>query len=177
MSDTKMKKVFDDIFDSIMEESKAKAMSHPVFDWLVENKEWTKEPYDFTMEVLYPLRSVINMAIQRCNDLHYKNKSLFCSFFTDYTFYEMNLSGIFCSLYGRAFSVDRSRFLIRYVMQYCVDGETPDFITTDWWVPPSGSKEEWIAFVNGLHGMLYGKPKRYMEAYKALIDADKEKFN
>lgn len=78
-------------------------------------------------------------------------------------------------MYGMGFSADKSRFILEQVINSKSSEKPPKFKykSKDYWVPNTGTFEQWKDFVVGLQYLYYGTCDRYLKALKELLATKK----
>lgn len=138
-------------------------------------KERNPENFDLFIgaNIRKVLKTLIKESISSCNDF---NKVSFI--FLQYSFLESNIEKLIVQKEGHGCCADKARFIIRMYLRYAIDNTIPEFNAEEehYWLPKTGTYEQWIQFCDGLYFLYYGSTEKYLLAYKTLIEAEKRLY-
>jgi hypothetical protein len=163
------KKNIANVLQSLFGQMEKEDMESPFFKFLGNNIQYIKNPEEFYTMAVSPLHRVVETFIRSQIK---NNNPLTSALYSHYDFFEHNLSELCSQWYGSACSVDRSRYLIEAALQW---GETRKLPVFNWkqeytyHYPPTGTPEQWMQYIDGLHGLFYGKAKPYLTSLKTLM--------
>ncbi len=160
------KKVFTDIFDSILSTSQKEIVEK--FPELVKSigDVTNKTPEDFNLEVFYPLDGIIRNSIsKKLNKPAYsKEVNSVVFIYTNYQYVEGHLNNIIKTKEGLACHVDKSRWLVNAIYKYYTTGKKIDMTIDDkcYWKPHFWTAEIWLEFFEAIKHLYFGNYNQYM---------------
>ncbi len=167
-----IEKVIGGMVDAIEKQADEENQKSPVYKILSEQSEFLKSPNEFYTMAIYPIRSVIDTFISK-NIPFKKDNYLAQAIYTNYWFFENNLSNLCTKFYGSSCCVDKAKFLLHAAIEWKETGEMPifdfnqDFI---FHIPRTGTPEQWMNFVEALlHLINVGDSKKYLDAMGKLL--------
>lgn len=169
LTDKELKNGLNLLFTSISKKASKEDKKSPVFKYISKQIKYIKDPNEFDVMALYPIRRIIKTFIStQFKEDNYLAESIY----TDYNFFESNLSELCSQFYGIGCSVDKARFLIRCAIKWKETGVMPKF---DWkqkytfHYPKTGTMKQWMNFIEGLNRLRYGYNKEYLLALNSLM--------
>ena len=108
-----------------------------------------------------------------------KNKSKPNFIYLKYNYLSKNIENLCISKEKTSCcSVDKSRSIIRMYFDYSMTEQIPEFDPNQesYSMPNFGTYEEWINFCEGLYELYYGRPEKYLNSLKALMDSEIRKY-
>lgn len=163
------------LFDSFSKTMAKEDLESPIFAHIAKNIEYIGDAEDFNTMAVFPIERVINTFVSTQLS---KGNHLGKAIYTNYGFYDAHISNLCQRMYGMACCADRSSFLLKSAINWKESGEMPEF---DWdqeytyHYPKTGSMEQWMEFIEGLHGLEYGQYERYLKALHELVQEHEEK--
>lgn len=159
----KVKKTMGNIFDSILERSKAEALKN--YPKLIEQLKDIGEttPDNFHILFYYPISECIEAILsQKITDK--KNASVVAFIYENFNFVENNLLSFITQKEGTACSADKSGWLVNRLVKFYSKGEKLDMTIDDkcFWKPHFWKHEQWVALFEALVDLYYGDFKKYM---------------
>lgn len=168
LNSKEFKKTMTGILDEIMAESSKTVQKEPLFQYLSGKKEWLGDPDEMHTMIIFPFREIIRNLVRLTLST---DDWLVQDIFVDWSFYEDNVSEFCSKLYGSACSADRGGWIIKSAINWKLKGELPIF-EDHFWIPKSGTSQQWMNFVEGLGRLKLGKPVEYLKAYRELRESD-----
>lgn len=160
------KKIFSDIFDSILSTSQKEIVEK--FPELVKSigDVTNKSPEDFNSEVFFSLDGIIRNSIsKKLNKPAYsKEVNSVVFIYTNYNYVEGHLGGIIKAKEGSACYADKSGWLINAITRYYTRGIPIDMTIDDkcYWKPHFWAAEIWIEFFEAISHLYWGNYNQYM---------------
>jgi hypothetical protein len=156
--------VMTNMLNSFAEETKQKSMEDALYVFLIENEfiEKIKNPVEFDILCVQKFNHIIETAVKEtigCND-----KTL--CFYTNYSFFENNLSRIFEKLEGSACCCDKAKSLIKKCIDYELTHNDQEFENDKFWIPKKGDFKFWYKVVESLKSLKYGNFEKYIMIMK-----------
>lgn len=173
MSDKVTKKAIAEVIESLADSLDKEHLADPMFQHILRNAEWLKDPSEMNTMVLHPFIRCLELAIA-----HSQNKSNeVADLWVDYDFLENNVSQLCARFYGSGCSVDRGNFIVKSYIKFKETGKIPKL---DWkqeytfHYPKKGTMKQWFDFVMGVHRLKYGYNDVYLKSLKKLIEVHKK---
>jgi hypothetical protein len=157
------------VISNILDIANDEAKQHPLFSFFMENKQWFSDPDECSTMVVYTFRKILQNVI---GSLHNTDNQLILHIYSYYEVYETNCSELCHRLYGMAFSSDRGHYIVQSTMQWQLTGKLPTFepSSKNYHHPKTGTPQQWMDYVLGIKGLMYGKPEAYLKSYKELVE-------
>lgn len=168
------------ILNSILDIQTQEAQAHNFYKFLVEKPELFSSPEEFKFKVLYGLNNSIKEAIKTVKS----GNSEYAEIFLNYQFYENHIERLCTQFEGSFASADKSSAIVSKYLKYLITGDKGQWEAGQevyierlgknigcYWLPVFGTQEQWYALLHGLYLFKNGYPQKYLEAYKALIEA------
>lgn len=168
MNQEKFKKNIESIFSSLSLKMDEEAKADPLFKYLESKSEWFDTPEHIAGMVFHKIGMIIDLIV---DEKHKTNDWLVHDIYNNWDFYDCNITELCSSFYTSMCSADKGRFIVNSAIKWKLSGELPVFKRTDFWCPKKGSPEQWMALVEGLGNLRFGKPGKYFSAYKNLLEA------
>ncbi len=161
-------------------ENRDEAMNNPLYDFILSQAQWIKSPDTIDLFIIRKVNKVIEQCVIVHENLDHKilsreKRYLLINLYTHWSYFDNNIESLCDKLYGRAFCADRSRWILKRIIDWCTKDLVPNMAETaengrlHYWIPEFGSFEQWLNFVKGLDDLHYGKPDRYLQAYQELL--------
>lgn len=140
--------------------------------------EWIKGPETIHLFIVRKVNKVIEQFVRvKLGDkvLSDKKKYLLINIYINWDYFHKNIRELCCKLYGRACCADKSRWLLNKIKQWCIKDSLPNMSETTedgnlcYWIPESGSFEQWLNYIIGLNELSYGNPELYLSTYQSLL--------
>ena len=152
------------IVDNMAKEDKAS----PMFEHILKNVEYIKDPEEFNSMALYPIKRVIRTFVST----QFKEENYLANdIYTNYDFFEDNVSELCRKFEGNFACADKARTLLRFAVKWKETGTVPQFNWKQRYTfhyPKTGTAEQWMNFIDGLCGLLYGNNQKYLSALEEL---------
>ena len=148
----------------------------PIFKHMSKNIKYLKDPNEFDVMAIYPIRRIIQTFVKT---QFKKGNNLAESSYTNYNFFESNISELCSQFYGTGCSVDKARTLLRFAIQWKEIGIMPEFNWKQKYTfhyPKIGTMKQWMNFIEGLNRLLYGYNKEYLFALNLLMKEHRKRF-
>ncbi|MBX0312891.1 MAG: hypothetical protein JHC31_14205 [Sulfurihydrogenibium sp.] len=173
--------LINDVFNSILGASEAKAKSNQLFEELIQEKENFSNYSSYYFSLIHKKDLIYIQALLHVKDLmdspnRYRYADIFMK---GKGFYEIHLKTVFEKFEGSICCVDRARTIINRYLHYLATGEVIEFDTSLRCSFPSvGDAMFWFDFMDSLYKLYYGKNEKYFEKYfeiSKMYDDFKEK--
>ena len=89
-----------------------------------------------------------------------------------YNVFESNIENVIALLGDSTCCADKARYILKRYLEYIAEGTVVDFSKKkkeEFWVPNIGTFEEWMDFVEGIKGLIYGNTNKFLISYKNLL--------
>jgi hypothetical protein len=170
------KKTFEEVVTSMLKGFDKETMSTGLYNHLIENAEWFKEPETISTFITHPVKNCAELIIQ---NVHKKSREV-ANIWLDYDFIESNVSKLCEQFYGSGCSVDRGRFIVKSFIKFTETKVMPEFNWKQEYTyhyPEKGTMKQWVDFADGVFELRYGLNKKYLKALKSLVDPHSSKLN
>ncbi|MDD5530846.1 MAG: hypothetical protein PHX21_12585, partial [bacterium] len=165
-TEKEIEKTIGGIFDVISSRMEEEDKKSPIFDFISKQIKHLKDPEDFYTMAIFPVERIIHTFIET---QFKKDNYLAPEIYLRYHFFENHLSKLCQNLYGNACCVDRARFLLQAALKWKETGEMPIFNWEQKYtfhIPPTGTPEQWMSFIEAIKSLLYGNSVKYCMALK-----------
>jgi hypothetical protein len=157
-----------DVFNSILGASEAKAKSNQLFEELIQEKGIFSNYDSYYFALIYEKDLIYTQALLHIKGLmdspnRYRYADIFMK---GEEFYEIQLKTVFEKFEGGICCVDRARTIINRYLHYLATGEVMEFNALLRCAFPSvGDAMFWFDFMDSLYKLYYGKNEKYFEKY------------
>ena len=168
------KELFKELVTSMLKSFDNETLSSGLYQHLLENVEWFKEPETINIFIMHPVKKAIELIIR---EVHKKSREV-TNLWMDYDFIERNISELCSNFYGSACCVDRGTFITDSLIKFKETGEMKEF---DWeqeytyHYPETGTMKQWLDFAEGISELRYGLNTKYLKALSILIEEKSKK--
>lgn len=134
------------------------------------------DPGHFHTCFMYDVNNSLEQLIRELRTADGNDKLVFI--YIHYGYLEDHIQRFHSSRCGSSGCADRSRHIIRAYLDYVITGSVPDddFTNDHYWIPKFGTYQEWMDYCDGLFDFYYGRPEKYLMAYKCLMDCEIRKY-
>ena len=165
MKKEELKKAMTTIFDSIISDVKAESQSNPLFDFILSNKEWIGDPEEMDIMINHKFKNII----EECVSQTYNSEDhIIGMIYTNWGLFDNNVTELTTRLEGSGCCADRGRTIVKSYIGYKITGNLPVW-DDNYGSPKKGTPLQWMNFIEGIANLYYGRPDKYLMAFKELI--------
>ena len=146
---------------------------------LNESEYKIRGPEDFDCFIGYKVQNCMEAVARTVYDsINAKDRNKADFVFINYRFLEHNIRELCTLREGSCCCADKSRYILKMYLKYCIDGKIPEFNPNieNYWIPNFGDNQIWIEYCDSLYNLHYGYTKEYFKVYNSLIQCEIRKF-
>lgn len=160
-----LKKAMTTIFDSILSNAKSEAQRNPLFEFILDNREWIGDPEEMDIMINYKFKCII----EECVSQTYNSEDhIIKMIYTNWSLFDNNVTELTTRLEGVGCCADRGRTIVKSYIKYKITGNLPVW-GDNYGAPKIGTPLQWMNFIEGIANFYYGRPDKYLMAFKELI--------
>lgn len=179
LSEEELRSSLSNLMSSLLGSSRKEAESLVLYNELVNNPKYLKDPKAFFYAFQYKQNKAIEAALTNVKQLPAETKSEYHEIFMDFHFYKAHIERL-CTHYEGSFAcADKSGVIVGRYLNYLRTGEMGSWEVEDekcYWLPRFGTQQEWFDLMHGLFYFRFGVIEKYLNAYKKIIDAGNTQY-
>jgi len=165
MNKKELKKAMTTVFDSILSDVKSEAQGTPLFDFISSKKEWIGDPEEMDIMINHQFKKVITECVAKTYN---SEDHVIGMIYTNWGLFDNNVTELTRRLEGSGCCADRGRTIVKSYIQYKITGSLPVW-GDNYGYPKKGTSLQWMNFIEGIASLYYGRPDKYLIAFKELI--------
>jgi hypothetical protein len=180
LSNAEIGSALNNIFSSLMNESKKEAASTDLYKILTENPKYFSDPKTFYYSVSYKLKKSMETALGVVKNIPEVHEAEYQDIFFNFHFYKANIERLISAFEGSSCCADKSNVIVGRYLKHLVTCDTGMWEVDDekcYWLPRFGTQQDWYDFMHGLHYLRFGIAEKYFLSYKKLLEAGKNASN